>query len=480
MLGVGKTWQGEALSNMPIFRIRLAEQKVTVWRRACAIPNNTILNDASPISDTSNGPHCRHALATHALTTEALIAHAFGAQLCSARLTKIMASSITTQYTAGVAAERIECDPAQLAVIDRLARLESDIIEYRLARKSSSLGWLFARDKKSAAVKGLYIYGEVGRGKTMLMDLFYEASPVQRRRRAHFHEFMIDVHERVHGLRQKMKLGDFADEDPIERVAKDLAREAWLLCFDEFHVTDIADAMVLGRLFAHLFARGVVLVATSNVAPADLYKDGLNRALFVPFIEMLEARTEVVRLSSRTDFRLEKLAGMPVWHVPADQAADAALDEAWRRLARDHDGAAQELLLRRRSIRVPRAAMGVARFSFHDLCEQPLAAADYLRIAREYHTIILDHIPVMTFDNRNAAKRFIILIDTLYDMNVKLIASADAEPDALYRAEQGYEAQEFSRTASRLIETRSQEYLARPHGAAHSQASGSSSGIVET
>jgi cell division protein ZapE len=391
-----------------------------------------------------------------------------------------MASSITAQYAAGVEAGKVERDPAQLAVVDRLARLEGDIIEHRLARKSSSLGWLFARDKKQASLKGLYIYGEVGRGKTMLMDLFYEVSPVQRRRRAHFHEFMIDVHERVHGLRQKMKVGEHAGEDPIELVAKDLAREAWLLCFDEFHVTDIADAMILGRLFAQLFTRGVVVVATSNVAPVDLYKDGLNRALFVPFIDMLEAHMDIVRLASRTDFRLEKLAGLAVWHVPADEAADAALDDAWRRLARENDGAAQELALKGRTMHVPRAAMGVARFSFHDLCEQPLAAADYLRIAHEYHTIILDDIPVMTFDNRNAAKRFIILIDTLYDMNVKLIASAAAEPDALYRADEGYEAQEFRRTASRLIEMRSEEYLARPHGAAHSLLSGSSSGIVET
>jgi cell division protein ZapE len=392
-----------------------------------------------------------------------------------------MASSITARYAAGVAGGRVERDAAQVAVVGMLAQLEERLVEHRLARKSSSLGWLFAsRGKNDAPLKGLYIYGDVGRGKTMLMDLFFEASPVQRKRRAHFHEFMNDVHERVHGFRQKMKVGEHADEDPIELTAKELAREAWLLCFDEFHVTDIADAMILGRLFAQLFERGVVVVATSNVAPDELYQDGLNRALFVPFIHMLEAHMDIVRLEARTDFRLEKLAGMHVWYVPADQAADAALDDAWQRLARGHDDEAQDLPLKGRILHVPRAAMGVARFSFHDLCEQPLAAADYLRIAHEYHTVILDHVPVMTFDNRNAAKRFIILIDTLYDMNVKLIASAEAEPDMLYRGDEGFEAQEFKRTASRLVEMRSQAYLARPHGAAHSLLSGSSSGIVET
>jgi cell division protein ZapE len=392
-----------------------------------------------------------------------------------------MASSITARYSAGVAGGRVERDAAQVAVVAMLAQLEERLVEHRLARKSSSLGWLFAsRGKSDALLKGLYIYGDVGRGKTMLMDLFFEASPVQRKRRVHFHEFMIDVHERVHGFRQKMKVGEHADEDPIELTAKGLAREAWLLCFDEFHVTDIADAMILGRLFAQLFERGVVVVATSNVAPEELYRDGLNRALFVPFIHMLEAHMDIVRLEARTDFRLEKLAGMRVWYVPADEAADAALDDAWRRLARGHDSGAQDLPLKGRILHVPRAAMGVARFAFHDLCEQPLAAADYLRIAHEYHTVILDHVPIMTFDNRNAAKRFIILIDTLYDMNVKLIASAEADPDMLYRGDEGFEAQEFKRTASRLIEMRSQAYLARPHGAAHSLLSGSSSGIVET
>jgi cell division protein ZapE len=392
-----------------------------------------------------------------------------------------MANSVTAQYAAAVTAGRVESDDAQLTVLETMARLEARLAESRLARKSSSLGWLFAnRERAMPPIKGLYIYGEVGRGKTMLMDLFYEASPVTRKRRVHFHEFMLDVHERVYAIRQQMKLGAHADEDPIRLVADALAEQAWLLCFDEFHVTDIADAMILGRLFTQLFAHGIVLVATSNVALEDLYKDGLNRSLFVPFIHMLESHVDVVRLDARTDFRLQKLAGLPVWYVPADAKADAALDDAWRRLAGGRAGAAQDLALKGRAVHVPLAAMGIARFTFHDLCEEPLAAADYLRIAREYHTIILDHVPAMTYDNRNAAKRFIILIDTLYDMNVKLIASAAAEPDALYRADEGFEAAEFKRTASRLIEMRSQAYLARPHGAAHGQDSGSSVGIVET
>ena len=392
-----------------------------------------------------------------------------------------MASSIAPFYAASVAAGRIERDDAQLAIVAKLTRLEARIAACRLARKSSALGWLFAsRERTLPPMKGLNLYGDVGRGKTMLMDFFFENSPVTRKRRAHFHEFMLDVHERIQAVRQSMKLGEHAGADPIKLVAEQLAEEAWLVCFDELHVTDIADAMILGRLFTQLFERGIVMVATSNVPPEELYKEGLNRALFVPFIHLLQERMDVVRLDARTDFRLEKLGGQPVWYVPADAAADTCLDDAWRRLTGGERGAAQDLSLKGRSIHVPRAFMGVARFSFHDLCERPLAAADYLRIAREYHTIILDRIPVMTYDNRNAAKRFIILIDTLYDTNVKVIASAAAAPDALYRADEGFEALEFKRTASRLVEMGSQAYLARPHGAAHERMSGSSSGIVET
>jgi cell division protein ZapE len=233
-------------------------------------------------------------------------------------------------------------------------------------------------------------------------------------------------------------------------------------------------------LFARLFELGVVVVATSNVAPGDLYRDGLNRALFLPFIAMIERHMEVHQLSARTDFRLEKLAGQKVWYVPADDDAAAALDAAWRRLVGSSSGMPQELSVKGRKLRVPRAAMGVARFFFHDLCEQPLAAADYLRVAHEFHTLIIDRIPVMGFEQRNAAKRFIILIDTLYDHAVKLVASAAAEPDALYTGGDGFEAGEFRRTASRLIEMRSQSYLALPHGRRESGAIGSSEGIVET
>jgi cell division protein ZapE len=375
-----------------------------------------------------------------------------------------MSSTVKAQYQALVAAGDIERDAAQARAVDLLSDLEGRLREHRLARKSSSLGWLFgARERKQEPIKGLYIFGEVGRGKTMLMDLFFETAAVKRKRRVHFHEFMADVHEHIRQFREQQRAKGNG-EDPIQLTAAALADEAWLLCFDEFHVTDIADAMILGRLFKRMFELGVVVVATSNVRPDELYKDGLNRALFLPFIALIEQHMVVTRLASRTDFRLEKLAGAPVWHVPADAAADAALDAAWKKLTGGHPGAPVQLTVKGRIVRVPCASMGVARFSFHDLCEQALAASDYLRIAQDFHSIVLDHIPVMDWSKRNEAKRFIILIDTLYDHAVKLVASAEAEPDQLYTADDGYEALEFKRTASRLIEMRSESYLALPHG----------------
>ncbi|MBV8918263.1 cell division protein ZapE [Bradyrhizobium sp.] len=384
-----------------------------------------------------------------------------------------------SQYNALIASGAIEADPAQAEVAEAFAELDRRLASYKPSRKQGLLGRLFA--DKEEPPRGLYVHGEVGRGKTMLMDLFFQHSPVSHKRRAHFHEFMADVHERIYNYRQNIARGEIADGDVIALTAASIFDEAWLLCFDEIHVTDIADAMILGRLFAKLFDLGTVVVATSNVAPEDLYKGGLNRALFLPFIADIEAHMDVLRLDARTDFRLEKLAGVKMWLVPPDDAAGTALDAAWARLSGGAPCKPRDISIKGRTLHVPCSAHGVARFSFAELCEQPLAASDYLRLAQDYHTVLVDRIPVMDYGERNAAKRFITLIDTLYDNAVKLMASAEADPVSLYLATDGPEANEFKRTSSRLIEMSSESYLALPHGHKRdSAASGTSTGLVET
>jgi cell division protein ZapE len=388
-------------------------------------------------------------------------------------------TSFHSHYQSLIASGAIEPDAAQAQAAEAFAALDQRLANYRPARRQGLLGRLFA-DKNGAPPRGLYVHGEVGRGKTMLMDLFFEQSQVEHKRRAHFHEFMAEVHERIYGFRQQIARGELADGDVIALTATAIFDQAWLLCFDEFHVTDIADAMILGRLFAKLFEFGTVVVATSNVAPDDLYKGGLNRALFLPFIAEIADHMDVLRLDARTDFRLEKLAGVKMWLVPADRAASAALDRAWAKMTGNAPGKPRDIPIKGRILHVPCSANGVARFSFADICERPLAASDYLRLAHDYHTIMIDRIPVMDHAQRNAAKRFIALIDTLYDNAVKLMASAEADPVSLYVATEGYEANEFKRTASRLIEMSSESYLALPHGHKDSAASGSSTGLVET
>jgi cell division protein ZapE len=282
---------------------------------------------------------------------------------------------------------------------------------------------------------------------------------VRRKRRVHFNDFMADVQDRIQKHRQARKNGEVKEDDPIPPVAKALAEQAWVLCFDEFSVTDIADAMILSRLFSALFASGVVLVATSNVAPQDLYRDGLNRQLFLPFIAILERHAHVLSLDTDKDYRLEKLARTAVYVTPADAAADRALDEAWRTMTRGEPASETSLTIKGRQVVVPRAADGAARFTFAELCEKPLGARDYLAIAGRFSTIFIDHVPVLGEGKRNEAKRFILLIDTLYDHHVRLVVSAEAQPPQLYVAKRGVEVFEFERTASRLIEMQSRDWL---------------------
>jgi cell division protein ZapE len=393
----------------------------------------------------------------------------------------IAGPSVVARYDALAASGAIEHDPAQAALAARLDALASRLDEAALASKGRALGWLFgAKHRAATSTRGLYIWGSVGRGKTMLMDMFHDRLALRAKRRAHFHAFMAEVHERIHAFRQRVRAGEEKDGDPIAPTARAIADETRVLCFDEFAVTDIADAMILGRLFTALFNEGVTLVATSNVEPSRLYEDGLNRALFTPFLDLLARNVDVMKLEARTDFRLEKLAGSPVYHSPLGAGATAALGRAFERLTGMAQAPSLTLQVQGHALQIPQATQGVARASFADLCAHAYGASDYLAIARRFHTLVLDDVPLLEVENRNEAKRFIILIDTLYERSVKLVVSAAAEPHLLYRADHGREAFEFDRTASRLIEMRSREYLELPHGRPDSIGSGRSEGLVET
>jgi cell division protein ZapE len=356
-----------------------------------------------------------------------------------------MPETLLQRYCGLVANGELAPDAAQEAAARRLQALADALLNHKPR--------LFFR--AIPPPKGVYLWGDVGRGKSMLMDLFFEAARLRAQQRIHFNAFMVETHARIHAARQE------GVDDPIASVARMAAREAALLCFDEFQVTDVADAMILGRLFEHLLDAGVVIVATSNMPPQRLYEGGLNRQLFLPFIAMLEQRLEIVELNGPIDHRLRRLSTLDTYVTPLGPEASAKMDGAWLRLTDREGGRPATLKVLGRKLRVPQAAKGVARFAFDDLCRQPLAAADYLAIARQFHTVLIDGIPMLSSAERDEARRFTVLIDTLYDENVKLICSAAARPDALYPDGEGAEA--FRRTASRLVEMQSDTYLRQGH-----------------
>ena len=326
-------------------------------------------------------------------------------------------------------------------------------------KQSTSLFAKFSkRSKRDGVIKGLYVWGDVGRGKTLLMDMFFDAVQEPRKQRVHFHEFMDEVHNRIAAFR---KSGD-ADKsgDPIPYVVAPIIADVKLLCFDEFHVNDITDAMLLKRLFEKLFEAGIVVVATSNVVPDQLYKNGLNRQLFLPFIDLLLEHADVLKLASDTDYRRQKLETQPVYFFGPENETRPGLDQAWRTLTGGVEADPQHVDLRGRDFVVERHFMGAARFGFKELCEAPLGARDYLRLSHHFHTFVIEGIPRFERARSDAAKRFILLIDTLYDRGDKLVASFEMELDGLSLDDKT--AFEFQRTISRLIEMQSKDYLAAP------------------
>ena len=366
--------------------------------------------------------------------------------------------NVTDQFDALVAAGELRADADQARAIAALARVQ---IELEAVPPRGSTIWRFLR-RKPDPTRGLYLWGGVGRGKSMLMDLFFENVGINRKRRAHFHEFMLDIHARLKEERVKEK------GDPIPPIVAALADEARLLCFDEMVVNNMADAAIMSRLFSGLIAAGVTVITTSNRHPDDLYKDGLNRQLFLPFIALVKESLDIIALDGPTDYRRDRLGSAQIWLVPNGPAATAALSETFFRMTdyppedRAHVPTLEMDIGGGRMLHVPKALKGVAVFSFKRLCAQARGAADYLAIARRFHTVIMVGIPVLGPHNRNEAARFVTLIDALYEYRVKFLGSADAEPDHLYP--QGDGRFEFDRTVSRLMEMQSEDYLAQGHG----------------
>lgn len=366
-----------------------------------------------------------------------------------------MPHSLLEHYDQAVLAEKLEADSSQQQLALRLDAL-ADALSHK--NPDGFLRRLFG--KSASPQRGLYIWGGVGRGKTMLMDMFFETLPVRKKRRLHFHAFMRDVHRAIFQEREKQA------SDPLQKTASGIARQTRVLCFDEFAVTDVADAMILSRLFGVLFAKGVSVVATSNMPPQELYKDGLNRPLFEPFIALIHQHMDVVHVNAARDYRLEKFEKSGVYFSGAQ--GSEKLETMWR-LVTGGRGAPVALGLNGRALRIERSFGGAAWLQFAQLCDAPLGAQDYLELAQEFHTLFLEGIPHFTSDRRNALRRFINLVDILYDHGVNLIASAEAEPDGLLQDIGGYESQAYARTASRLMDMRSKDYLAKPHRPAAEQ-----------
>ena len=357
-----------------------------------------------------------------------------------------MRHSLTEIYETRVAEGKLRPDPAQHAILPQLDHLRLWLEEHA-AKKRGILGGLFS--KPPLPPRGTYLWGGVGRGKSMVMDLFFDATEIEAKRRVHFHAFMQDIHRGMHAARKK------GVEDALAPVADDIIQAVRLLCFDEMQITDITDAMIVGRLFEKLFAAGVVVVTTSNRPPEGLYKDGLNRALFLPFIALISQRLIVVQLLSPTDYRQHRLEGAKVYFQPAASAKDE-IAAIWQDLTGGAGGEPLHLPVNGREVELPRFANGIGRASFWELCAKPLGPADYLAIAHAVRVLILEDIPQLSSYNYNEAKRFVTLIDALYEARVRLICSAADVPERLYL--EGSGSFEFERTASRLREMQAADW----------------------